>query len=248
MKGILGNTQEKYGKEMRLVKTASQMVEAKREGKLAAFFTLEDGRSLNGSMEKLEAYYRELGVSLITLTWNYENCFGFPNSRKREVMERGLKPFGKEAVEYMNSLGVIVDVSHLSDGGFWDVAEISKKPFVASHSNCRALSPHPRNLTDEMLRVLAEKGGVTGLNFCSAFLGKDTESWDSRLEDMIAQVRHMVQVGGINCVAIGTDFDGIQSRLEIGDPTRMELLFDGLRKAGFSADMVEQMEIGRAHV
>ncbi len=241
LKGILGNTQEKYGKEMRLVKTASQMGEAKREGKLAAFFTLEDGRSLNGSMEKLEAYYQELGVSLITLTWNYENCFGFPNSRKREIMERGLKPFGKEAVEYMNSLGVIVDVSHLSDGGFWDVVRISKKPFVASHSNCRALSPHPRNLTDEMLRALAEKGGVTGLNFCSAFLGKDTESWDSRLEDMIAQVRHMVQVGGINCVAIGTDFDGIQSRLEIGDPTRMELLFDGLRKAGFSADMVEQM-------
>ncbi len=241
LKGILGNTQEKYGKEMRLVKTASQMGEAKREGKLAAFFTLEDGRSLNGSMEKLEAYYQELGVSLITLTWNYENCFGFPNSRKREIMERGLKPFGKEAVEYMNSLGVIVDVSHLSDGGFWDVVRISKKPFVASHSNCRALSPHPRNLTDEMLRALAEKGGVTGLNFCSAFLGKDTESWDSRLEDMIAQVRHMVQVGGINCVAIGTDFDGIQSRLEVGDPTRMELLFDGLRKAGFSADMVEQM-------
>ena len=241
LKGILGNTQEKYGKEMRLVKTASQMGKAKREGKLAAFFTLEDGRSLNGSMEKLEAYYRELGVSLITLTWNYENCFGFPNSRKREIMERGLKPFGKEAVEYMNSLGVIVDVSHLSDGGFWDVVRISKKPFVASHSNCRALSPHPRNLTDEMLRALAEKGGVTGLNFCSAFLGQDTESRDSRLEDMIAQVRHMVQVGGINCVAIGTDFDGIQSRLEVGDPTRMELLFEGLRKAGFSADMVEQM-------
>ncbi len=240
LKKILDDTQAKGPSEMTVVQTASEMEEAVRQEKLAAFFTLEDGRSVDGSLEKLRAY-RELGVSLITLTWNYENCFGFPNSKKREVMEQGLKPFGKEAVEYMNDLGIMVDVSHLSDGGFWDVAQISKKPFVASHSNCRELSPHPRNLTDEMLRVLSEKGGVAGLNFCSAFLGKNTRSWDSHIEDMTAQVLHMVKVGGLGCVAIGTDFDGIESHLDIKDPTEMELLFDALGQAGFSQDAVEQM-------
>lgn len=239
-KRILDNTQTQHSREMAVVRTAGEMEAAINEGKLAAFFTLEDGRSVNGSLEKLKAY-GEMGVSLITLTWNYENCFGFPNSKKREIMEQGLKPFGKEAVEYMNDLGIVVDVSHLSDGGFWDVAQISRRPFVASHSNCRALSPHPRNLTDEMLRALAEKGGVTGLNFCSVFLGENTESRYSRIEDMTAQVSHMVKVGGLDCVAIGTDFDGIESYLEIEDPTQMELLFEALRRAGFSQDAVERM-------
>ena len=154
-------------------------------------------------------------------------------------MEKGLKPFGKEAVEYMNDLGIVIDVSHLSDGGFWDVVQVSKKPFVASHSNCRALSPHVRNLTDEMLRALAEKGGVTGLNFCANFLKQDIQSEESRVEDMVSHIVHMVNVGGLECAAIGTDLDGIGSELEIGDPTQMELLFHGLEQAGFSQDAIE---------
>ena len=94
-------------------------------------------------MEKLERFHA-MGIRLISLTWNFENCFGYPNSRDRAVMERGLKPFGKDAVCRMQELGMLVDVSHLSDGGFWDVVKLSEKPFVASHSNCRALNPHPR--------------------------------------------------------------------------------------------------------
>ncbi|MBQ8184718.1 MAG: dipeptidase [Lachnospiraceae bacterium] len=237
---ILQGTLEKYPEDLAFAQTASRMREIVRQGKTAAFFSLEDGRSVEGSLEKLRKYH-EKGVSLITLTWNHENCFGFPNSTDKGIMAQGLKPFGKEAVEYMNELGMVVDVSHLSDGGFWDVCDVSRKPFVASHSNCRALSPHPRNLTDEMLRALAEKGGVTGLNFCSGFLSPDIQSRDSFLKDMVAQVCHMVNVGGLECTAIGTDFDGIESRLEVKDPTQMELLFEGLRKAGFSQDAVEKI-------
>ena len=90
-------------------------------------------------------------------------------------MARGLTPFGRDAVEEMQRLGMLVDVSHLSDGGFWEVARLAKRPFLASHSNCRALCPHPRNLTDEMLRTLGEKGGVAGLNFGPQFLNADPE-------------------------------------------------------------------------
>lgn len=238
LKEILHQTVQTYEKEIAFVQNASQMIKANQEGKTAAFFTLEDGRSVNGSLEKIKKY-QELGISLITLTWNYENCFGFPNSKDPTFMRRGLKSFGKEAVAYMNELGMVVDVSHLSDGGFWDVVQVSQKPFVASHSNCRALSPHPRNLTDEMLRALANKGGITGLNFCSAFLSADIQSRDSYVAEMVAHVSHMVKIGGLECVAIGTDFDGIESNLEIKDPTQMERLFDGLQKAGFSQDAVE---------
>lgn len=237
---ILAETIRKYPNDLLFAKTGSQILQAKEQGKTAAFFTLEDGRSVDGSLGKLERYH-DLGVSLITLTWNYENCFGYPNSTDKELMTKGLKTFGKEAVEYMNQLGMVVDVSHLSDGGFWDVVRVSKKPFVASHSNCRELSPHPRNLTDEMIRALAEKGGMAGLNFCASFLNRDIRCVDSRVEDMVTHIVHMVNVGGLECVGLGTDFDGIGSKLEIQNPLQMELLFEGLRKAGFSQDAIEQI-------
>ena len=120
-------------------------------------------------MNRLHTLYQE-GVRLVTLLWNEENCIGSPNSKDRKIMQKGLKPFGFEVVEQMNSLGMLIDVSHLSDGGFWDVLSTSSKPIVASHSNARALCEHPRNLSDDMIRALAEKGGVIGLNFYPYFV------------------------------------------------------------------------------
>ena len=139
-----------------------------RYGCVGSLLTLEDAVPFGQDLERLREFY-DLGVRLVTLTWNYENAIGWPNSTDRTVMERGLKPFGREALEEMNRLGILVDVSHLSDGGFWDVARLSKKPFVASHSNARAVTCHPRNLTDKMIRAVAESGGVIGLNFLSQF-------------------------------------------------------------------------------
>ena len=101
----------------------------------------------------------------------------------------------------MNELGMIVDVSHLSDGGFRDVAALCKKPFVASHSNCRSINPHPRSMTDEMIRTLADKGGVMGVNFGPEFLTGDVKAKESRTEALVAQLRHMMNVGGEDCPA-----------------------------------------------
>ncbi len=243
--GILEQTQAEHHEAIALTKSAFEFEENCRAGKISAFLTLEDGRAVDGSMEKLEHFY-EKGIRLISLTWNFENCFGAPNSMDRAIMEQGLTPFGKEAVSRMEELGMMVDVSHLSDGGFWDVAGILRGPFVASHSNCRALSPHPRNLTDEMLHILGERGGVAGLNFCPAFLHQDITRKDSTIESMIAQVKHMVNKGGIECAAIGTDFDGIQGSLEIGTPEKLGLLFSKLSASGFTTGEIEKIAFENA--
>lgn len=226
-----------------LARCAQDVEQNRAEGKISAILTLEDGRAAGGRLERIRRFY-EQDVRVITLTWNGENCFGSPNCVDARVMNRGLTPFGAQAVEYMNELGMLVDVSHLSDGGFWDVARISRKPFAATHSNCRALAPHPRNLTDGMLRALADSGGAAGLNFFPPFLSSDPKQQRSRVEDMCRHVLHMLKVGGEDCIALGSDFDGIHGELEIGSPTDMPVLFGALEKAGLSARQLEKFAYG----
>ena len=221
-------------------RTMEELEENAAAGKMSGILSLEDGRAVDRRMDRLEWMY-EQGIRMITLTWNEENCFGFPNSTDEEVMQKGLKPFGKEAIIRMNELGIAVDVSHLNDGGFRDVVKLSKKPFIASHSNCRALAPHRRNLTDEMIRVLAEKGGVMGLNFAGQFLNGDAESRTSTIPRMIAHLKHMVNVGGIETAAIGSDFDGTFGMFDIPDCSKMPLLFEAMEKNGFTGEQVEKI-------
>lgn len=212
-------------------------------GKLSAFLTIENGHPVQGKMENLKKF-RDMGVGLITLTWNDPNCFGTNHSKDPEKMQTGLTDFGREAVPYMNELGIIVDVSHLSDGGFYDVAECSKKPFVASHSNCRALCPATRNLTDDMIRVLAEKGGVCGINFAPGFVNRDPMDTHTSVAALCEHVEHLRQVGGEDCVGIGTDFDGIRGSFEIADCTYMHLLFEELQRRGYSEAFIDKLAFG----
>lgn len=217
----------------------------REEGKISAFLTIENGYPVLGRMENLKRFH-DMGVGLMTLTWNDPNCFGAPHSVDPKVMRQGLTEFGKEAVEYMNEIGMIVDVSHLSDGGFYDVAELAKKPFVASHSNCRSLAPSTRNLTDEMIKILAEHGGTAGLNFEPTFLNSNPKDRISRVERMCDHVCHLINTGGVECAAIGTDFDGISGEFEIEDCTQMTLLFDALARRGFSDGVIEKIAYGNA--
>ncbi len=212
------------------------------EGKLSAIVTIEEGGILNGKMERLQVLY-ERGVRLMTLMWNYENCLGHPNSRESQIMQKGLKPFGIETIEQMGKLGMIVDVSHASDGSFWDVMKYAKGPVVASHSNCRSLCDHPRNLSDEMIRALADKGGVSGLNLYGVFLGTTNES---RIDEMTAHILHMINVGGSEFPAIGTDFDGFRGmdRMEIPMLSDMDKLWSNLKKNGLSEGQLEKIWSG----
>lgn len=210
-----------------------------KKGKIAAVLTVEEGGVLNGRLARLEELY-ERGVRLMTLLWNYENCIGAPNSRDRLLMEKGLTPFGIQVVEKMNGLGMIVDISHASDGVFWDVLRHSRKPVAATHSNCRALADHPRNLTDEMLKALGENGGVAGLNFYGPFLGTPDVSC---LEEMTAHILHMIKVGGMDLPAIGTDFDGFDGmqKMDIPDIGRMGRLWEALKKKGLTEGQLDKI-------
>lgn len=227
---------EKNSADIALALNGSDLERHRREGKISAFLTIEEGGVLRGSLAHLRNFYR-LGVRLVTLTWNYPNEIGFPNHAYQH-QRSGLTEFGRECVREMNRLGMIVDVSHLSDQGFYDVLEAAAKPFVASHSNSRAMTPHSRNLTDEMIRRLADKGGVAGLNFSSGFLGG---SPISRIADMMRHIRHMYRVGGIDVLAIGSDFDGIDPRLEIADFGEMDKFCEALKASGFHESEVEKI-------
>ena len=209
----------------------------------AGILTVEEGGVLNGSLSRLDELY-EKGVRLVTLTWNYENCIGYPNSRDRNIMEKGLTDFGIWTVERMNELGMIVDVSHLSDGGFWDCIRYSSFPVTASHSNARSLCRHPRNLSDEMLRALGENGGAAGLNFYSEFL---REKSGASPADIAEHTAWMISKGGEDTVALGTDFDGFaQDSLPAGiqGVQDMEKVWDAMRKKGITPRQIDKIAYG----
>ncbi|MCY6354627.1 dipeptidase [Clostridium sp. ZS2-4] len=227
---------EKNKKYISLARNYNELIKNKSENKISAFLTIEEGAALKGSLDNLRIFHR-LGVKLLTLTWNFPNEIGYPNCIK-EHMEKGLTPFGLELIEEMNRLKMIIDVSHLSDGGFYNVAKYSKAPFVASHSNARALTNNPRNLTDKMIKLLSEKGGIIGLNFFGEFLGGDEYS---KIDDMVKHINHIKNAGGIDVLCLGSDFDGINSKLEIDNIGEIDKLFTSLSKNGLSEDEIEKI-------
>lgn len=196
---------------IRQVRDVSEIEACLRDGFPGAMLTLEEGGVCKGKPEYLHEFY-ERGARMMTLTWNYENELGRPAAlspaseyRPGAVREYGLTRTGFAFLEEMEHIGMIIDVSHLSDDGFFDVFENTKKPFVASHSNARRLCGHSRNLTDGMLRMLGERGGVAGINFCSEFLGEPGEDCRAAIA---AHARHMVDMAGRESVGLGSDFDG----------------------------------------
>ena len=220
----------------------------RKAGKISSLLTMEEGAPLKGDVEILRAVYR-MGVRMVALTWNYPNEIGYPNVMNllpngeedfyTPNTTRGLTEKGLAVIHEMERLGMIIDVSHLSDRGFYDVLQHTTKPFVASHSDARAVCPVVRNLTDDMIRKLGERGGVSGINFCVMFLNdQDTAG---RIEDAVRHIKHFVNVGGIGCVGMGSDFDGIRTNVELPNCSYMPRLADALVKSGFSEDEVEQI-------
>lgn len=197
---------------------------------------------LKGNPYVVRSLY-QLGVRMLTLTWNFENEIGYPNTIVKAKdydpsRHYGLKPEGIEIVREMNRVGMIVDVSHLGDDGFWDVVKYCDGPLVASHSNARAVCNHTRNMTDDMIRALADKGGVMGLNFCGDFLNPNGKS---RVEDMVRHAKHIINVGGSDILGLGTDYDGIDGDLELDHCDKMPLLAQEMERQGFSTQQIEKI-------
>lgn len=234
------------------VKSYADIEANMREGRMSAMLTGEEGDICGGSLEMLRNYYR-LGLRMMTLTWNHENMLAHPNYVVYDSdgscchnadASKGLKEKGFEFIHEMERLGIVIDVSHLSDAGFWDVYNNTIKPFAASHSNARAMSPHVRNLTDDMIRAFGERGCVTGLNYCGAFLdgsGCVNNDCVSRISDMVRHVKYITNLGGMDIMALGSDFDGIGGSLELADASYLPRLHDALAKAGFSEGDIEKI-------
>ena len=147
-----------------------------------------------------------------------------------------------EVVEQMEALHMIPDVSHGSDALFYDVCKIAKKPFVASHSNARSVYDRSRNMTDDMIRALSDCGGIIGMNFYAGFTSARSEE-DSMcyLEDILAHMKHIRNIGGIECLALGSDFDGIDTDIEWQDASGMELLLRGMERNGFTSSECDKI-------
>lgn len=248
---------EAHADKIGVVRSYAEIEKNWNEGRMSALLTIEEGGVCEGNLAYLRDFYR-LGVRMMSLTWNYANELGWPNVLNLEGSgtvghvdtQHGLTETGIAFVEEMERLGMIVDVSHLNDAGFWDVVKYGKKPFVASHSNCRALVPGcPRDLTDEMIRAIAEHGGVAGINYCVDFLRSPNE-WEagetpvSRVSDMVRHMKHMKHVGGIGCIGLGSDFDGIGGELEMKTAADLPLLEAEMRRQGFTESEIEAVFYG----
>lgn len=224
-----------------LALTSDDILAARKQGKVAALIGIEGGHAIEDSLEKLREFYK-LGARYMTLTHSNTNSWGDSSGdiKKPEVKHHnGLTDFGKQVVSEMNRLGMIVDVSHVADKTFWDALEVSKAPIFASHSSCRTLTASHRNMTDDMIKAMAKKGGVIQINFACGFVSEQARVANPRLQsqlwakfgddidaarehyeqksglpratlaDVVAHIDHVVKIAGIDAVGIGSDFDGI---------------------------------------
>lgn len=231
---IFRNELEINRDEISFCRTKAQAECAFAQGKVAAFLSVEGADLLCCSLAQLDRAYA-LGVRAVNLTWNRANAIS--GSAVEETV-RGLSPLGKYFVRRMQELGMLVDVSHLSDPGFWDVMELAKKPVIASHSNCRGVCNHPRNLTDTQIFALIQTGGVVGLNLYSEFLGDNPD-----FDIITAHLDHFYSLGGEDHVCIGGDWDGCD-RLPKGMEEGIRgltKLYDHLLRRNYNETQLEKL-------
>ena len=214
------------------VTTVAEIERAQRTGKIAAVLSIENGDALGGDLRALDDFYRR-GVRMLGLTWNHSNALG-DGAHARQ--HGGLTDLGRAVIRRMDDLGMVVDVSHLSEAAFWDAAGVVRGPFVASHSNAAALYRHPRNLTDEQLRAVAKRGGIVGVNFYPGFLGAAT------LDRVLDHIDYMVKVMGVDHVALGSDYDGVpRTVVGLDDVSKLPNLTAGLQRRGYTREQIHKI-------
>ncbi|NUQ92932.1 MAG: membrane dipeptidase [Gemmatimonadaceae bacterium] len=225
-----------------LATRAADVRRAKASGKVAVFIGVEGGHSIENSLDKLRDIYRR-GARYMTLTWNNGNDWAGSSMGQGNTSRGGLTPFGRDVVREMNRLGMLVDLSHVSDSTFFDALEVSTAPVIASHSSARAINDHPRNLSDEQLRAVARNGGVVNVNFFSRFLDPAfAEGRETPLSVLIDHIDHIAKVAGVDHVGLGSDFDGV-SALPAGmeDITRLPRIAQALLDRGYSDEDVRKI-------
>jgi membrane dipeptidase len=221
------------------IKTLADLADAEKEGKIACLLALEGAEPLEGSLELLDIFFR-LGVRCLSPTWNNRNWFA--DGINEAAAGGGLTVMGRKAIQIMAEKGIILDLAHISPRGYFEALEIAPCPPLVSHTNARRLCDHPRNLTDEQIRALAEKGGAVGISFYPPFVsGQET----ARLDQLVDHFIHVAAVAGVEHVAIGSDFDGIQSTVDgINDASCYGILQEALAERGFNETELELVSGG----
>ena len=198
--------------------------------------SVEGGAVLAGNLENIDVLV-ENNVKLLTLTWNGENELGFGADENK-----GLKEFGQICVKKLEQSGIIVDVSHLSEAGFYDVATESSKPFVATHSNSKKICNHRRNLTDEQFKHICSIGGIVGINFHHPFVMENGDY----LSSLLSHIEHFLSLGGEKTVCIGSDFDGADIDSSLDSIEKITTLVDAMKTANYSDDLINDIMFNNA--
>jgi membrane dipeptidase len=223
------------------VKNYQEIQEANEQGKIAAMLSIEGADVIEGKVELLEIFY-DLGVRIVGLVHSLRNQLADGVTDRRTG--GGLSQLGIQALEELEKLGMIVDVSHINDEGFWDVIEQVNKPIMASHSNARNVCDHPRNMTDEMIEALAETGGVMGMNFAPSFIHPDIAT----LGGLVDHIDYIVDLVGPDHIGLGSDFDGIPyTPIGLEDVTRMPSITEELVKREYSVEDIKKI-LGENHL
>lgn len=208
-------------------------------GKRIAVQTIEGAYAVNddNACELLKQYH-DLGVRLITLVWDHSNALGEGTLKQYKSgikTSGGLTPLGEQVVEMMEEIGILVDVSHMDEETFWSTLKVAKRPLVASHSGAYKIKAHVRNLKDEQIKAIAKTGGVVNVVFCRFFIGDVT----SGVETLLDHIEHVIKIGGIEHVGLGSDFDGATMPVDLLDISHMQLVADGLERRGYSNDDID---------
>ena len=244
MMACLFRLEQRSGGRLKVVRSAAELDECLAGGVFAAVAHFEGAEAIDPQLNALEVFYRA-GLRSLGLVWSRPTAFAhgvpfaFPHSPDTGP---GLTNAGRALVRACNRLRIMIDLSHLNEQGFWDVAALTDAPLVASHSNAHALTPTTRNLTDRQLGAIRESGGLVGVNFATAFLREDgRDNPDTPLETVVRHVDYLVGRLGIDGVALGSDFNGATIPRELGDAAGLPRLLEALRGAGYDDDALRRI-------
>jgi membrane dipeptidase len=229
---------------VRVCRTADDIQQCLETGVLSAVLHIEGAEAIDPNFEILDVLY-EAGLRSLGPVWSRPNAFGqgvpfqCPSSPDTGS---GLTDLGKELIGACNRIGILIDLSHLNERGFWDVAALSSAPLVATHSNAHALCPHSRNLTDQQLTAIRDTRGLVGVNFATSFLRPDgRRDRDTAIELVAEHLDYMLEHLGENCVGFGSDFDGAEIPAKIGNAAGLQNLVEVMRMRGYGEPLIEKI-------
>lgn len=232
--------------QIRVVRTVCELGSCLKNDVLAAILHFEGAEAIDADLNALEVFYRA-GLRSLGIVWSRPNAFGhgvpFLRSHSPDIGP-GLTDAGKALVRACNELGIMIDVSHLNEQGFWDVAKMTEAPIVATHSCAYALCPVPRNLTDKQLDAIRESDGMVGVNFSVSFLSGEDDEDRETLNPLIRHIDYLVDRLGIDRVGFGSDFDGARIPTDIGDAAGLPRLVAALRQRGYDDEAMQKLAHG----